>query len=69
MLGREFCAYYLRELDLAALTMGSAANVPGTFVQYDAASDVLILEDIQYTEWWSVGAQPRECLVGMRQGP
>jgi len=53
LLGRGYCAHHLRELDPAAMAMGPAANVPGAFVQYDAATDVLVLADVQYDAWWA----------------
>ncbi len=49
LLGRHFSAYYLQALDPAGPTMSPAANVPGSFVQYNPASGVLLLEDRQYT--------------------
>ena len=42
------CAYYLRELDVADLTMGPAVNVPGVYVQYDQQADVLVVRDDQW---------------------
>ena len=55
LIGRYYCAYYLSELDVAGPAMGPLANVPGTFVQYDAAEDILITQDMQYSgEWWTV---------------
>jgi hypothetical protein len=55
LLGRGYCAHYLRELDPATLTIGPPANVPGAFVQYDAASDVFVLADIQYEPTGTLG--------------
>lgn len=48
LLGRRFCAWYLRTLDPNAPQMGPAVNVPGSFLQYDPATRVLLLEDQQY---------------------
>ena len=45
------CAYFITELDPEALDAGPTVNVPGTFVQYDAESDVLVLRDDQ----WDLG--------------
>lgn len=47
-LQRPLTAYYIRALDIAAMAAGPAANVPGAFVQYDAANDVLTLRDQQW---------------------
>ncbi|HIJ73688.1 MAG TPA: hypothetical protein HPP83_06250, partial [Candidatus Hydrogenedentes bacterium] len=44
------CAYFVRELDVAHLSMGPAANIPGTFVQYDPGNNVLTLLDQQWTD-------------------
>lgn len=46
---RPLCAYYVREITLAPLAAGPAANVPGAFVQYDAARDILTLRDYQWS--------------------
>ncbi len=51
---RPTAAHYMRELDVEALTMGPAANVPGRYVQYDPGSDLLLLEDWQYFSGFSV---------------
>ena len=42
-------SYYVRELNVAARTEGAAVNVPGAFVQYDPDTDVLTLNDHQWT--------------------
>jgi len=42
------CAYYVQEISVSPLTIGPAANVPGTFVQYDAGRDILTLRDFQW---------------------
>ncbi len=41
-------AYHVVELDVIAGEEGAAANVPGIFLQYDPATDILTLEDYQY---------------------
>lgn len=46
--GRPMAACYLQEIDVLNGTAGPAANVPGYFVQYDAANDVLTLRDQQW---------------------
>ncbi len=51
---RSMCAYFVSRFDPASVAMGGRANVPGEFRAYDAASDVLLLEDYQYGENWSV---------------
>jgi len=45
---RSLCAYYLRELDVAELSIGPATNVPGIFVEYDPAADLLVVRDDQW---------------------
>ncbi|MDQ1258134.1 MAG: hypothetical protein QG656_2743 [Candidatus Hydrogenedentes bacterium] len=45
---QALCAYYIQEINVAEPSIGPAANVPGMFVQYDPASDVLTLEDYQW---------------------
>ncbi len=47
--GRPLAACYLQEIDVLNGTAGPAANVPGYFVQYDPATDVLTLRDQQWT--------------------
>jgi len=47
--GRHYSAYFLSAFDPSIPMMGVRANVPGAFVQYDPASGVLVLEDIQFT--------------------
>src|SRR5690606_35233766 len=47
---RPMAAYSLRELDLIAGPEGPAANVPGEFVQYDPASNVLTMQDYQWMD-------------------
>ena len=42
------CAYYVHELDVAAPAIGPGANVPGMFVQYSPADQVLMLKDYQW---------------------
>lgn len=55
LLGRAFVACYIQAFDPAGPAMGAAANVPGTFVQYDPASGILVLEDTQFPNLdWSV---------------
>jgi hypothetical protein len=44
------CAYYLQALDVAGLSMGPAVNVPGSFIQYDRGSNVLIVRDDQWDD-------------------
>jgi len=46
---QQLCAYYLREIDVTEPSIGPAANVPGIFVQYDPAADLLTLRDNQWT--------------------
>lgn len=42
------CAWYVQELDPTTAAVGPAANVPGRYLQYDPATDVLVLQDWQY---------------------
>jgi hypothetical protein len=42
------CAFYVQTLDPVTATLGDRANVPGTFVQYDPAADILVLRDQQW---------------------
>ena len=51
--GQSMCAYYLQKFNPAALTMGTAANVPGSFLQRDAATGVILLEDSQWGADWN----------------
>lgn len=51
--GRPQCAYYLRSLSPDTLTLGPAANVPGTFLFRDPVSAAWVFEDTQYGEGWS----------------
>ncbi len=48
LVGRRFCAWYLHALDPGVPQMGPAVNVPGVFLQYDPATQVLVLEDQQF---------------------
>ncbi len=50
--GRQYVAYFISAFTPSVPTMGPLANVPGSFVQYDAASGVLVLEDSQFTGGW-----------------
>ena len=47
------CANYLQALDLTAHTLSAATNVPGTFLQYTPATDVLLVND---TQWDTTGS-------------
>ncbi len=51
---KPICAFYVREIDVVELTVGPAANVPGTFVQYDGSDSVLTLRDDQWNADGSV---------------
>lgn len=51
---RAMASYYLQELDVLRAVEGPLVNVPGTFVQYDAISDVLTLSDHQWATNGSV---------------
>jgi hypothetical protein len=44
------CAYFLQEIDVAVPSTGPSVNVPGLFVQYDPAADLLTLRDEQWDE-------------------
>ena len=46
--GQSLCAYYLQKFDPVTLAMGTAANVPGVFLQRDAATGVILLQDSQW---------------------
>lgn len=46
---RPLCANLIGELDPDTDAMGPLANVPGQFLAYDAETNVLVLEDYQYT--------------------
>lgn len=59
---RPVCAYYLREFDPAAVTMGPAANVPGRFLAYNPGNNVLLLEDVQYDAGWNVNRWLRSAI-------
>jgi hypothetical protein len=47
-------ANYLRALDIGALTMGPAVNVPGTFVQYQTGRSLLVVRDDQWDTGWQL---------------
>lgn len=47
--GDPLCAYFVTPFDPVTGTGGSTANVPGAFVQYDPASQVLVVRDDQWT--------------------
>lgn len=49
---RPLCAHFLRSLSVNPVAAGPAVNVPGAFLQYDPASQVLLLEDLQYGQAW-----------------
>ena len=51
--GRALCAYYLQKFNPLALSMGTAANVPGVFLQRDPATGVILLEDNQWDDNWN----------------
>lgn len=59
---RPMASYYVRELDVLNGVEGPAANVPGAFVQYDPASDVLTLHDHQ----WSFNGDVQSSLETVR---
>ncbi|MCX5772988.1 MAG: beta-propeller domain-containing protein [Candidatus Hydrogenedentes bacterium] len=42
------CAYYLQALNVNTLEMGPAVNVPGMYVDYDPAQDLLFVRDDQW---------------------
>jgi len=46
--GQPLCAYYLREFHVPTLEMGPAANVPGRFVDYDPANEILCVRNDQW---------------------
>lgn len=48
MIVMPLAAHYVRMMDVAAVTAGPAANVPGSFLQYDAARNILALRDYQW---------------------
>lgn len=50
---RPLCAFYLHAIALDPVSAGPAVNVPGVFLQYDPAAEVLLLEDMQYGPEWS----------------
>jgi len=50
--GRPYCEFYIREFDPVSLKTGPAANVPGTFADYNPVSNVLVLQDWQYNRDW-----------------
>ena len=50
---RSVCAYHLRELDVADLTIGPATNVPGVFVEYNPDCGLLVVRDDQ----WETGGE------------
>ena len=56
---RSVCAYYLRELDVANLTIGPATNVPGVFAQYDPDADLLVVRDDQWDAGGDVASSLR----------
>lgn len=49
ILGRIYSAFFISSFDPTTLTLGEGVNVPGTYLQYDPATKVLVLEDYQYT--------------------
>lgn len=49
-LNRPLCAFNLTEIDVANRTAGPATNVPGAFVEYDGANDVLTLRDFAWRD-------------------
>ncbi|HUW60223.1 MAG TPA: beta-propeller domain-containing protein [Candidatus Bathyarchaeia archaeon] len=42
------CAYFLQALNVNTLEMGPAVNMPGTYVDYDPAQDLLFVRDDQW---------------------
>lgn len=48
LLGRGTCAFYVSTLDPVSGVSGPLANVPGEYIHYDPASDLLLLRDYQY---------------------
>jgi hypothetical protein len=67
--GLPLVANYISELDPEGPVLGPSANVPGTFVQYDPETDVLVVEDVQFDTdglvvpwldiWWGYGGVTR----------
>lgn len=51
---RPVCAFFVQKLDLLTPASGPVANVPGQFLQYDAQSGILVLEDVQYSAGWTI---------------
>lgn len=51
---RPVAAYYVRSLNPATESLGTAANVPGRFLHYDTESRVLSLEDYQYVRNYEI---------------
>ena len=54
MRGRPICAFYLQEIDPEAVTIGQAVNVPGAYLFYDPSTQILVLEDLQYENQFSM---------------
>lgn len=52
------CAYFITELDPAAIDAGPTVNVPGIFVQYDPGANILTLRDDE----WGVNYNVRSLL-------
>lgn len=48
LFAQPLAAYYVRELDIAAPSIGPAANVPGEYLNYDPDRDLLLVRDYQY---------------------
>ena len=48
LFGDPLCAYYVTPFDPATGTGGSTANVPGAFVSYDSATQILVVRDDQW---------------------
>jgi len=46
---RPMTSYFIREIDVEAGVERTAANVPGAFVQYNPDTDILVLNDHQWT--------------------
>lgn len=46
-------AHYIREIGLNPISAGPATNVPGTYLQYDPSTDVLVLMDNQWNNFES----------------
>lgn len=49
----RLCGKFVSTFDPATLTMGPLANVPGNFLDYNAETGVLLLEDFQYAQNWT----------------